>query len=256
MAVVAGIGIAESLFKIGAGLVGEAKDKKTAAQLKKTRPVASLNPEIKTNLGLQESELAGGDAQGEQAWREGTDSALGNSIGALIKSGATPNDVASVFANNNVGRQNMLKMREALRSQKVASLSSALGAEADDEKAVFDYNSRAWFDDAQANAQKTASDRALVGGGVSDAFATGTNAAALSNQKNQTTQTLAQEKQMYQDYLTKQQSQLDSYFKSTPVGTGGGTTTAPTYNEYGYPPQVITDEPNAFTDNGQIFTGK
>lgn len=208
----ASIEAAEGLFKIGSGIVGGINDKKASAELRKTRPKASMSGQIRDNLALAESELSNPDAAAATAWRESTDSALASSIGATLKGGGTPNDVASVFSNNAEGRLRMNQFREQLRQQKVANLSSAYAASASDEKSVFDYNSRQWFDDAQALAEKTRSDKSMLMGGVSDIGAAATNYATLNNQNIQTDKTLAAQKEMYKMQQDGFMQQMSSYF--------------------------------------------
>lgn len=217
--VAVGVSIAGAVAatKITSGAIGKAKDKKEAAKLKATRPKASFNPEISSNLALAESELSNPDAQADQAWRESTDSALASTIGATLKGGGTPNDVASVFANSAQGRQNLLKLREQLRMQKVGALSSAYQLSAQERDKVFDYNSREWFDDAQANAEKTKRDNSLLWSGISDIGSIGTSVASQGFAKKQSDSALKEEKSMYDTQQEKFMQQLSNYFNPQPV---------------------------------------
>lgn len=227
VAVGVSLAAATAATKVTSGAIGKAKDKKEAALLRLTRPKASLNPDINSNLALAESELSNGDAGANQAWRESTDSALASSIGATLKGGGTPNDVASVFANSEQGRQNMLKFREQLRQQKVGNLSTAYQLAANDKDKVFDYNSRQWFDDAQANARKSERDNSLMWSGISDIGAIGTNIASQGFAGNQNDKTLADQQAMFDKQQQNFMQQMNSYFNPTPVvpinyNNGGG----------------------------------
>ncbi len=202
----------EAGIKSLAGVFGSEKDKKEAKVLKATRPKASFNPEVGANLALAESELSNPDAQAEQAWREGSDSALASAIGATLKGGGTPNDVASVFANNEQGRQNLLKLREQIRMQKVGALSGAYQMASQERDKVFDYNSREWFDDAQANAEKTKRDDSLIWSGVSDLGAIGVGAASQEAAKKIGDKTLKDQASMFETSQEKFMKSLNSYF--------------------------------------------
>lgn len=205
-------------YKIISGSVEKGKAKKEAAELKATRPKASANPELQSNLSVAESELTNNSALSN--WKQLSDSDLSASIGAQLKSGGTPNDVGSVFANNEQGRLRMLQFGEQLRQQKIQNLSAAETAVANDQKSVFDYNSREWFDDKQANAMRAQQAKSEVDSGISDLGAGITNFATTKQYENQTQKNLAQQQQMYQEQQDNFMKQMNEYMNPTPI-TGG-----------------------------------
>lgn len=212
LAAMAALQAAEGVYEIADGIIGSAKDKKEAEMLKKTRPKASANPEIRANQALAASELSNPDAAANQALEDGVDTALATSLGAMLKGGGTPNDVASVFANNEGGRQRMTAFREQLRQQKIQQLSNAYLTTAQDQKDVFDYNNRQWFDEAQANAMKTAADKQLTNAGIGSLVGAGANYLGAKNQESVNTKTLASQKQMYDDLDANHMARMNQYF--------------------------------------------
>lgn len=216
-AVLGGLQAAEGVYELGAGAIGSHKDAQKADELRRTRPKASANPSIKANLALAESELSNPDAASTQAIREGTDGALGASLGALISSGGTPNDVAAVFANDDAGRARMAQYREQLRLNKVNNLSAAYAAEAQDQMNVFDFNNRQWFDETQANAAKTVQDRNMVDAGISNIVGGAANYVSAKNQEKQQGETLKQQKSMYDDLDRRHMERMNDYFNPPPI---------------------------------------
>lgn len=204
----AAIGVGELAY----GIIKEESANKKAKALAASRPVATLNPEIASNLSIAESEFSNANDQVDRSYNEATDSQLAASIGASLKGGGTPNDVASIFSADATGRYNLMQFKEELRRSRLTNLSNALDQEAADKNRVFDFNSRKWFDDAQANAAKQQQAGNLIGTGVSTLGSAAGGFLTNKQMQTQNADALSKQTKMYDDFEKSQQQLMNEYF--------------------------------------------
>ena len=137
-----------------AGLVNKGKAKREAEQLARDRPVYKINPNVDSEVKLNQSELSNGmGAEATKAYDEGLDKDLSSSIGAILKSGGSTNSLGTLYDNSVVGRQKLAMMREGIRMNQVNNLIGSYRNQTNEGDKAFQFNQYApWADKAAANA--------------------------------------------------------------------------------------------------------
>jgi len=176
-----GAGVSAGLGAVDAavGLVNEIKLKKEANALNKTRPTRTISPEVLQNLGLTESELAGGlGAAASKAYNDEADRQQAGSLSAILRGGGSVNNVADVYGRGEEGRQRLAIVTNQMRLNQIRNLMSARENMTNEEDKNFLFNKwMPYADKAQAiGQQRQAANKQIwsglqtLTGGVSDFF--------------------------------------------------------------------------------------
>lgn len=184
----AGIGIATGLAQTTAGIINNAKAKKEAKLLARTRPKYAISDLSGQELDLAESEAASGgiSARAETAYNNLNNKQFSSSLGAILKGGGSVNNVADVFGENDEGRQRLALLSDQMRLGQIDRLSRARASMMEQEDKAFLYNVDApWKDKAQANAEARKQAQADIWGGIKTASGVGMQAAGSAYNKKQ-----------------------------------------------------------------------
>lgn len=184
-AIQAGLQVGKGAYEAISGGIAERKAKKEAAHLEQTRPKASISGQIKSDLSLAESELAGGiSPQAARAYTEQSDKALGTGVSAIQRMGGGANNIADLFGKSLEGANTLAVLQEQTRQQKVQNLVRARQQYAQEEQKVFEFNEwMPWADKAQANAQKMQQAAQMKQKGIGDIFGAGESFVASMGQQ-------------------------------------------------------------------------
>lgn len=175
LAVNAGVGLVDTAI----GLIDAHKAKKEAAILAKERPVRQISPEVTKNLGLTESELAGGmGAAATKAYNDAVDREQAGSISAILRGGGSVNSISDVYGAGEEGRQRLATITNQLRLNQISNLMKARETMTNEEDKNFLFNKWApYADRAQAVGQeRQAANKQIfsglqtLAGGVGDLF--------------------------------------------------------------------------------------
>lgn len=196
---------AAGVAKTIVGLFKSGKAKREADRLAASRPKFVESPYVKDALALAQSELSTGlSGEAENAYEQGIDRSLSNSLDVILKGGGTVNNVAQLFDNSQQGRQSLLLMKENLRLNQINNLVRAQSAAEEQREKAFQFNEWApWADRAQANATARQGAENMIWGGI-DAVGSAIMQGASSNQG---------------------QNQLSNYFTGNNPVTGSAVST-------------------------------
>lgn len=145
----AGLGIVDTAI----GLLNAGKTKRNAEELARTRPKYQTSPEIGQDLSLAESDLSNGmSSAASNAYNDINNQQFSNSIGAILKSGGTPNNIGDIYGNNQDGRLKLSMMKDNLRLQQIQNFARASQAKTNEEQTQWQVDEYApWSDRAVAN---------------------------------------------------------------------------------------------------------
>jgi len=120
----AGIGLAESV----ASLINQGKEKQEARRLAANRPQIGVDPLVNQGLDFAENELGSNLTSGERAYNTLNNGQFSSSIGASLKSGASPNSIGAIYGNSEDGRLRLATMRDNLRLNQINNYVQASNA--------------------------------------------------------------------------------------------------------------------------------
>lgn len=178
-----GIGIATGLAQTTTGIINNAKAKKEARILERTRPRYAISDLAGQDLDLAESEAASGgiSARAETAYNNLNNKQFSSSLGAILKGGGSVNNVADVFGENDEGRQRLALLSDQMRLGQIDRLSRARASMMEQEDKAFEFNQwMPWADKAQANAQARQQAQQDIWGGIKTAAGVGMQAGATA----------------------------------------------------------------------------
>lgn len=129
------IPIAQGALQMIDSYAKEAKLKKEAKLLEKTRPIKQTSQYDRDALALSESELANGMSPGaKQGYNDAVDRNLSTSISALLKSGGSANNIGEIYDSSEEGRQRLSMMEDQMRLNHVQSVLKEYGNMGDNEE--------------------------------------------------------------------------------------------------------------------------
>ena len=127
--------IALGAIQIAQSIGKGAKLKKEAAELEKNKPIKRTSQFNNDALALSESELANGMSAGaEKSYNDATDRSLASSISALLKGGASVNNVGEIYDSSEQGRQNLAIMEDQMRLNHVQGVLKQYDTQANEEE--------------------------------------------------------------------------------------------------------------------------
>lgn len=146
----AGLGIVEGAI----GLINAGKTKREAAELARNRPQYEISPTVGQDLSLAESELGQGmSSAASKAYNDLNNGQFSTSLGAILRSGGTSNDIGSLYGNSQEGRLRLTMMKDQLRLNQIQNLVRARQNLQQEEQTQWQVDKFApWQDKAQANA--------------------------------------------------------------------------------------------------------
>lgn len=164
-----GIGLVDTAL----GLINKGKLDREATQLRAQRPQYQISPLTGQDLSLAQSELASNSSAGEKAYNAINNGQFSSSIGATLRAGGTPNDIGSIYANNQDGRLKLAQMQDNLRLARISNLLSTSGRMQDAQQTQWQLNQFApWEDRMQALQQARLGTSQQINQGI-NTFATG-----------------------------------------------------------------------------------
>ena len=151
-----GLGVQAGLSAVqtAVSLINNAKAKREARELERSRPKYDISPLAQEGLDLAESEVATGmSGRAESAFKDLENRQLAGSLGAILRGGGSVNNVADVFDASGAGRLRLAQLEDQIRMQQIENLKKSREYMVDQEDKAFMYNVDApWKDKAQANA--------------------------------------------------------------------------------------------------------
>lgn len=183
LAVTGAVGLGEAAI----GFFKEKSANKEAKKLNATRPKLKDSPYLKDQLSLAESDLSTGmSADAKTAYEQDIDRDQSSAIGAVTRLGGSPNDVGSVFAKGENGRQRLAIMKDNMRLNNINNLVRAQDASEEQRQKEFQFNEWApWADAAQANAGQKAAGQSEIFSGLNTAAGGAMKFAATENSNTQ-----------------------------------------------------------------------
>lgn len=161
----AGVGLADTVV----GLINNAKLKKEANALNKTRPIRTTSPESEQDLSLNESELgSGGLSQKSQyAYDTQQNKQEAASLNAILRGGGSVNNVSDIYNGSQEGRLKIAQLSDQLRLQKIANLMKSRETMTNEEDKNFLFNQwMPYADKAQAIGQQRQNAQAEIFSGL------------------------------------------------------------------------------------------
>lgn len=184
--VAVGVG-AVGLTEATIGEINKSKANKKAEALAKNRPKLTSSPFNQDALSLSESELSNGMSAGAKtAYEEGADRDFSAAVGGIVRMGGSANNVGSVFANSETGRQRLAIMKDNLRLSQIDRLYRAQQGSEEDREKDFQFNDWApWADASQANAVAKGNAQSEIFSGINTATSAGMRGAETGNSNAQ-----------------------------------------------------------------------
>ena len=164
-----GIGAAAGLAQTITGLVNKGKAKREARELERTRPTYQISDLVQQDLDLAESEAASGglSSRAETAYNNLNDKQFSSSLGAILRSGGSVNNVADVFGANDEGRQRLALISDQARLNQINNLTRSRMNMVNEQDKEFLYNvDQPWKNKAAANAEARRSADAGIWSGI------------------------------------------------------------------------------------------
>lgn len=183
-----GIAAATGIAKTVSGLVNNAKAKREAKELARTRPKYAISDLAGQELDLAESEAASGgiSSRAETAYNNLNDKQFSSSLSAILKGGGSVNNVADVFGESDEGRQRLALLSDQMRVGQIDRLSRARQNMMQQEDKQFEFNEwMPWADRAQANAASRQQAQNDIWSGIGTVAGAGMQAVAGVNNQNQ-----------------------------------------------------------------------
>lgn len=159
---------------LGEAAVGFFKEKsanKRAKQLAASRPKLQASPYLQDALTEAESAYSQGmSPEAKAAYEQDADRDLSTSVGASLRMGGSPNNVASIVSASDTGRQRLAIMKDQMKLSNLNNLFRAQTAMEESRQQGVQFNEWApWADDAQANAQAKATGQSEIFSGINTA---------------------------------------------------------------------------------------
>lgn len=127
-----------SMIQMLKGISDQNKANDAALTLERTKPIKKTSQYDRSALNVSENELANGmSAEAEQAYNAAEDRSLSSSIAAILKSGASVDNIGDMYGNTIQGRQQMAIVRENMRMKKVENYLAELDTMAEEEEKNF-----------------------------------------------------------------------------------------------------------------------
>ncbi len=202
---------AAGIGQLVTGIVNNAKAKKEAKELARTRPQYAISDLVGQELSDAESERASGgmSSRAERAYNNLNDKQFSSSLGAILRGGGSVNNVADVFGENEEGRQRLALLSDQMRLNQINNLTRARQSMVGEEGKAFEFNQwRPWADKSQANAAARQQAQQNIWGGIGQIAGSASSFAG----------------QAYDE------KQWDKYFKG---GQGGGEVFQPNFSTPG-----------------------